>query len=48
MPAFIMLRRILLTAWIASHSETPTAEAMGVPYTFGTLDLAETFLARYG
>ncbi|CUU43428.1 serine/threonine protein kinase [Blastochloris viridis] len=48
MPAFIMLRRILLTAWIASHSETPTAEAMGVPYTHGTLDLAETFLSRCG
>lgn len=48
MPVFIMLRRILLTAWIASHSETPTAEALGASYTHGTLDLAETFLARYG
>ena len=47
MPVFVMLRRILLTAWIASHAETPTAEAMGVPYTHGTLDLAEAFLSRH-
>ncbi len=48
LPVFVMLRRILLTAWIASHAETPTAEAMGVPYTLGTLDLAEAFLSRSG
>jgi Ser/Thr protein kinase RdoA (MazF antagonist) len=48
MPVFVMLRRILLTAWIASHAETPTAEAMGIPYTLGTLDLAETFLSGHG
>lgn len=47
LPVFIMLRRILLTAWIASHAETPTAQAMGVPYTHGTLELAETFLSRH-
>lgn len=45
---FVMLRRILLTAWVASHAETPTAKAMGVPYTEGTLALAEAFLARHG
>lgn len=43
---FIMLRRILLTAWIASHSETPTARDTGIPYTQGTLALAEAFLSR--
>ena len=48
MPVFVMLRRILLTAWIASHAETPTAAAMGIPYTHGTLDLAETFLIGHG
>jgi Ser/Thr protein kinase RdoA (MazF antagonist) len=48
MPVFVMLRRILLTAWIASHAETPTAEAMGIPYTHGTLDLAEAYLTRHG
>nr|WP_284145306.1 phosphotransferase [Xanthobacter aminoxidans] len=43
---FVMLRRMLLTAWVASHAETPTAQAMGAPYTAGTLALAETFLTR--
>lgn len=45
---FVMLRRILLTAWVASHAETPTAQSMGVPYTEGTLALADAFLARHG
>ncbi|MFG1350877.1 phosphotransferase enzyme family protein [Xanthobacter autotrophicus] len=45
---FVMLRRMLLTAWIASHAETPTAQAMGAGYTQGTLALAEGFLARRG
>ncbi|GGF70844.1 aminoglycoside phosphotransferase [Azorhizobium oxalatiphilum] len=45
---FVMLRRILLTAWIASHYETPTAHMMGTAYTDGTLVLAERFLARFG
>ncbi|WP_029003089.1 phosphotransferase enzyme family protein [Azorhizobium doebereinerae] len=48
LPVFVMLRRILLTAWIASHSETPTAREMGLPYTEGTLALAENFLTRFG
>ena len=45
MPTFLLLRRVLLTAWIASHSETPTAQSMGVPYTNGTLALAERYLS---
>jgi Ser/Thr protein kinase RdoA (MazF antagonist) len=48
MPVFVMLRRILLVAWIASHAETPTAEALGSGYTEGTLAMAEDFLARFG
>ncbi len=47
-PTFIMLRRILLLAWIGSHAETETAQAMGVPYTDGTLGLCDTYLAKYG
>jgi Ser/Thr protein kinase RdoA (MazF antagonist) len=47
LPIFVMLRRIQLTAWIASHSETPTAQSMGIPYTQGTVTLAERHLARY-
>ncbi|WP_371348527.1 phosphotransferase enzyme family protein [Ancylobacter sp. IITR112] len=47
LPVFIMLRRLLLTAWIASHAETPTAQALGEGYTHGTVDLARAFLATY-
>jgi len=45
---FLMLRRLHLTAWIASHSETPTAQSMGVPYTHGTVDLADAYLRKHG
>jgi Ser/Thr protein kinase RdoA (MazF antagonist) len=45
LPTFIMLRRLLLTAWIASHSETPTAQEFGTGYTDGTVAIAEDFLA---
>ena len=43
---FVMLRRLLLTAWIASHSETPTAQEFGTGYTDGTVAMAERYLAR--
>lgn len=45
LPMFVMLRRMQLTAWIASHAETPTAQAMGTAYTQGTVDLAKRYLA---
>ena len=48
MPTFLLLRRILLTAWVASRSETPTAQAMGVPYTHGSVELAERYLTAEG
>ncbi|MGA0534138.1 phosphotransferase enzyme family protein [Hansschlegelia sp. KR7-227] len=48
LPTFLMLRRMQLTAWIASHAETPTAQAMGVPFTQGTIELAERHLAQRG
>lgn len=43
-PIFIMLRRMLLTAWIASHKETETAQEMGTAYTEGTIRLAQKYL----
>jgi Ser/Thr protein kinase RdoA (MazF antagonist) len=46
-PVFIMLRRMLLTAWIASHSETPIAQQLGEDYTHGTVALARAFLAEH-
>lgn len=48
LPMLIMLRRMQLTAWIASHAETPTAQSMGTPYTDGTVALAERYLSRHG
>ena len=45
---FIMLRRLQLTAWIASHSETPTAQEMGTAFTEGTVALADAYLSERG
>jgi Ser/Thr protein kinase RdoA (MazF antagonist) len=46
LPMFVMLRRMQLTAWVASHAETPTAQSMGEPYTQGTVELADSFLSE--
>lgn len=43
-PALIFLRRVLLTAWLATRADSDTAEALGGPaYTSGTLALADRF-----
>jgi len=47
-PTFVMLRRLLLVAWIGSHSETELAQSMGVEYTEQTVDLCRTYLAGFG
>jgi Ser/Thr protein kinase RdoA (MazF antagonist) len=47
-PTFVMLRRLLLVAWIGSHAETDLAKSMGLPYTEGTVGLCEDFLRRLG
>jgi Ser/Thr protein kinase RdoA (MazF antagonist) len=47
-PTFIMLRRLLLIAWIGSHSETDLAQSMGISYTNDTVALAEGYLRRFG
>ena len=46
-PTFIMLRRLLLVAWIGSHSETDLAKSMGLPYTEGTTGLCEEYLRKF-
>jgi Ser/Thr protein kinase RdoA (MazF antagonist) len=43
-PSFVILRRILLSAWIASHREVPLAQEMGATYTEGTVELAGEYL----
>jgi Ser/Thr protein kinase RdoA (MazF antagonist) len=44
-PDLILLRRVLLTAWLASRAESDTAQSLGGPgYTLGTLAMAEAYL----
>jgi Ser/Thr protein kinase RdoA (MazF antagonist) len=44
-PSLIFLRRVLLTAWLATRADSDTAAALGGPaYTDGTLQLAESYL----
>lgn len=45
---FIMLRRLLLVAWIGSHAETDLAKSLGEGYTEGSCHLAEKYLSRFG
>ena len=47
-PTFVMLRRLLLVAWIGSHAETDLAKSMGLPYTEGTMGLCEDYLRKFG
>jgi len=45
-PTFVVLRRILLTAWLASHAEIPFARRFGAAYTAGTVALAQRLQQR--
>jgi Ser/Thr protein kinase RdoA (MazF antagonist) len=47
-PTFVMLRRLLLVAWIGSHAETELAQSMGVEYTRDTVPLCEAYLRKFG
>ena len=46
-PTFVMLRRLLLVAWIGSHAETDLAKSMGLPYTEGTGGLCEAYWRKF-
>lgn len=45
---FVMLRRLLLVAWIGSHRHTDLAKSMGAEFTRTSCDLAEQYLSRFG
>ena len=47
-PTFVMMRRLLLVAWIGSHSGTHLAQSMGADYTAASCELAESYLSRFG
>lgn len=46
-PTFVMMRRILLVAWIASHIEAAFPRSLGAGYTEGSLALCEDYLRRF-
>jgi Ser/Thr protein kinase RdoA (MazF antagonist) len=43
-PSFVILRRILLSAWLASHAEVPFARQFGAAHTQDTVRLAQQLL----
>lgn len=45
LPTFIMMRRLLLVAWIGSHAETETAQQMGPEYAVTSCRLADEYLS---
>ena len=47
LPTFVLLRRLLLVAWIGSHADTDLAREMGAEYTRGSCELAEQYLSRF-
>ncbi len=45
-PTFMMLRRLLLVAWLGSHADTELARSMGLEYSDQTVDLCEHYLSK--
>jgi Ser/Thr protein kinase RdoA (MazF antagonist) len=45
-PTFLMLRRLLLVAWLGTHREIELARQLGSDYAQQSVDLCETFLTR--
>ncbi len=43
---FVLLRRLLLVAWIGSHQAADIARELGAGYTRDSCDLAESYLSR--
>lgn len=44
---FVLLRRLLLVAWIGSHHDTELAQQLGEEFTRVSCDLAEDYLSRF-
>ena len=45
---FILFRRLLLVAWIGSHTAVDIARELGAGYTRDSCDLAERYLSQHG
>jgi Ser/Thr protein kinase RdoA (MazF antagonist) len=48
LPSFVLLRRLLLLAWMGSHSHSKESQAMSVTYAKGSCALAERYLTSDG
>jgi Ser/Thr protein kinase RdoA (MazF antagonist) len=48
LPSFVLLRRMLLLAWMGSHSHSKESQAMSVSYAEGSCALAERYLTFDG
>lgn len=48
LPSFVLLRRLLLLAWMGSHSHSRESQAMSVTYAAGSCALAERYLTHNG
>ena len=47
LPTFVLLRRLLLVAWVGSHSDTELAASLGSEFTHVSCDLAEGYLSKH-
>lgn len=47
LPTFVLLRRLLLVAWVGSHSDTDLARSLGAQFAQVSCDLAEDYLSRH-
>ena len=48
LPTFVMMRRLLLVAWLGSHSHSRECQEIGPSYTAGSCALAEQYLRSGG
>lgn len=45
---FLMLRRMVILAWMGTHAETDLAKSLGADYVLGSCRLAEKYLSDFG
>ena len=48
LPSFVLLRRLLLLAWMGTHSHSKESQAISVTYAKGSCELAERYLTFDG
>ena len=46
--SFVLLRRLLLLAWMGTHSHSRESQAISVTYAAGSCELAERYLSSDG